>query len=123
MNELVGIYKLLSDETRLRVILLLQQEELCVCELCGVLDISQPKVSKCLSKLRDLNLVEDNRREKFVFYSLKQHHKILNSNLHFILNSIEDYKLFMTDQKRLLRKESYLDACSIKALNKVSGVE
>ena len=122
MNELVGIYKLLSDETRLRVIMLLQQEELCVCEICGVLDVSQPKVSKCLSKLRDLNLVEDTRKEKFVFYSLKKTHKVLNSNLNSILNSIDDFKIFALDQQRLIKKETYLDACSIEALNKVSEV-
>lgn len=122
MIELVNIYKLLSDETRLRVILLLHQEELCVCEICGVLNVSQPKVSKCLSKLRDLNLVEDTRREKFVFYKLNDHHKVLNSNLSSILNSISDYDLFALDQQRLLSKESYIDACSIAALNKVSEV-
>ncbi len=42
MNTLINTFKLLSDETRLRIILLLQQEELCVCQLTGILDISQP---------------------------------------------------------------------------------
>jgi len=63
MNQLINIFKILSDETRLRIIMLLAQEDLCVCEMTGVLDVSQPKVSKCLSKLRDMNLVIDDRRE------------------------------------------------------------
>lgn len=123
MNNLINIYKLLSDETRLRVILLLHQEELCVCEICGVLDVSQPKVSKCLSKLRDLNLVDDVRRDKFVFYSLKNDHKILNSSLSSIMETIDDYPNLSDDQQRLKTKESYLETCSIKALNKVSEVK
>ena len=67
MNQLTNIFKLLSDETRLRMMVLLYQEELCVCELSGVLEVPQPRVSKNLSKLRDMNLVADNRKEKFVF--------------------------------------------------------
>jgi Predicted transcriptional regulators len=64
MNKLINIFKILSDETRLRIIILLAQEELCVCQISGVLNVSQPKVSKSLSRLRDLNLVIDERKEK-----------------------------------------------------------
>lgn len=123
MINVINIYKLLSDETRLRVILLLHQEELCVCEICGVLDVSQPKVSKCLSKLRDLNLVDDVRRDKFVFYSLKSDNKILNSNLRTIMETIINFPKLSTDKQRLSTKESYLETCSIEALSKVSEVK
>ncbi len=68
--DLTAIFKLLSDETRMRVITLIYQEELCVCELCGILDQPQPKVSKVLAKLRDMNLVTDERKEN-CFYRLK----------------------------------------------------
>ena len=77
MNQLTNIFKILSDETRLRILLLLYNEELCVCELSGILNVPQPKISKNLSKLRDMNLVTDIRKEKFVFYSLKTENKIL----------------------------------------------
>ena len=76
MNQLTNIFKILSDETRLRIIILLYQEELCVCELSGILDVPQPKISKNLAKFRDMNLVVDERKDKFVFYSLKDENKV-----------------------------------------------
>ena len=72
MNNLTNIFKLLSDESRLRIIMMLFHQDLCVCQLTGILNISQPTVSKNLSKLRDLSLVIDTRKEKFVFYSLSK---------------------------------------------------
>ena len=70
MRETLEFFKLLSDETRFRVIMLLMEQELAVCELVGILDLPQPKVSKALGKLRDLGLVLDERKEKYMYYSL-----------------------------------------------------
>lgn len=70
MDQLTDFFKILSDETRLRILVLLFHQEYCVCELCGILGESQPKVSKHLTKLRDLGLVKDIRREQFIYYSL-----------------------------------------------------
>ncbi|NCC79781.1 MAG: ArsR family transcriptional regulator, partial [Clostridia bacterium] len=50
MNDLLNIFKTLSDETRLRIVMLLHHDELCVCEMSGILDVSQPTISKGLSK-------------------------------------------------------------------------
>ncbi|ACL19281.1 transcriptional regulator, ArsR family [Desulfitobacterium hafniense DCB-2] len=110
-SSLTNIFKILSDETRLRVLILLYQEELCVCELSGVLDLPQPKISKSLSKLRDTNLVSDMRKEKFVFYSLKKENQTLINILRSILRDLESYPQLITDQNRLEDKEIYLNAC------------
>ncbi|MGE4272217.1 MAG: ArsR/SmtB family transcription factor [Desulfitobacterium sp.] len=111
MTALTNIFKILSDETRLRIIILLYQEELCVCELSGVLDLPQPKISRSLSKLRDTNLVSDERKEKFVFYSLKMENQLLNIILRSILENLQSYPQLITDQNRLEDKELYLNAC------------
>ncbi|MEI7884142.1 MAG: metalloregulator ArsR/SmtB family transcription factor [Clostridia bacterium] len=111
MNQLVNVFKLLSDETRLRIILLLAQQELCVCQLSGILNASQPKVSKNLSKLRDLNFVFDERREKFVFYKLKTDNQILMNTVTNILASLEIYPQLVLDQKKLTDIEKYLSQC------------
>ena len=112
MDQLTNLFKVLSDGTRLRVVALLYREELCVCELVGVLDMSQPKISKSLSKLRDLNLVQDERKEKFVFYSLKRDNEILNGIIEGILGNIHDYPQIQQDMERLSEKEKYLDKCN-----------
>jgi ArsR family transcriptional regulator len=65
------LFQLLSDETRLRCLLLMQREgELCVCELTHALDLSQPKVSRHLATLRDGGLVLDRRQGQWVYYRL-----------------------------------------------------
>lgn len=64
-------FNLLSDETRLRCLVLLQMErEICVCEFCAVLESNQPKISRHLSLLRKSGLVLDLRRGQWVYYSL-----------------------------------------------------
>ena len=112
MDKIINIFKVLSDQTRLRILVLLYQEELCVCEFTGVLDIPQPKISKGLSKLRDLNLVFDERREKFVFYSIDRDNDVLMSILTDIVKSMDDYPQLKKDQERLADKQKYLDNCN-----------
>ncbi|MGB2130586.1 MAG: metalloregulator ArsR/SmtB family transcription factor [Marinobacterium sp.] len=65
------LFKALSDETRLRSVLLIQQEgELCVCELMEALEETQPKVSRHLAQLRKLGVLADRRQGQWVFYRL-----------------------------------------------------
>lgn len=67
-NEL---FSLLSDDTRLRCLILLQKEgELCVCEIIQIIDSIQPKVSRHLALMRNSGLVSDERRGQWVYYSL-----------------------------------------------------
>lgn len=67
-------FKLISDETRLRILLLLHSEgELCVCELVDALEDSQPKISRHLAQLRAHGVLTDSRRGQWVFYRLASH--------------------------------------------------
>ena len=67
----VQFYKCLADETRLRCLLLITQEqELCVCELMEAVGESQPKISRHLAQLRKCGLLKDRRQGQWVFYSL-----------------------------------------------------
>ncbi|AGP45042.1 metalloregulator ArsR/SmtB family transcription factor [Serratia plymuthica] len=68
------LFKNLSDDTRLNLVLLLRQAgELCVCELSGALDESQPKISRHLAMLRESSLLLDRREGKWIFYRLSPH--------------------------------------------------
>jgi ArsR family transcriptional regulator len=115
--NLTPIFKLFSDETRLRVIMVLNKEELCVCQLCGVLDEPQPKISKILSKLRDMDLVSDRRSEKFVFYSINDGNKLMKGIIDLIQSDIESHLNLLEDQSRLAAKEQYVDKCVLKSQN------
>ena len=70
MNELADIFKALSDVTRLRIIKLLEQGELCVCDIVAALDMVQPKVSFHLGALKEAGLIQDRRQGKWTHYSL-----------------------------------------------------
>ena len=65
------LIKSLSDQTRLRSLMLLMQEgELCVCELTYSLDLIQPKISRHLASLRDMQVVIDKRVGQWIYYSI-----------------------------------------------------
>ena len=66
-----SLCKILSDETRARIALLvLREKELCVCELTCALDVSQQKISRHLALLREANLLADSRKGQWVYYRL-----------------------------------------------------
>lgn len=65
------LFSLLSDETRLRCLVLLEKEsELCVCEMSGITGSVQPKISRHLALMRNSGLVSDERRGQWVYYRL-----------------------------------------------------
>ncbi|WP_052761241.1 metalloregulator ArsR/SmtB family transcription factor [Sedimenticola thiotaurini] len=63
-------YKALADEVRLKTLLLLRDQELCVCELVEALQQPQPKISRNLAQLRKTGLLLDRRQGQWVFYRL-----------------------------------------------------
>lgn len=69
----ITFFKCLSDDTRLKSLLLLQlKKELCVCDLMSALQESQPKVSRHLADLRASGLVLDERQGKWVYYRINK---------------------------------------------------
>ncbi len=70
MQDLANIFKALSDETRLRVIKLLESGELCVCDIFTALDMSQPKVSFHLNVLKEAGFLKDRRQGRWTHYRL-----------------------------------------------------
>ncbi|MGB8952749.1 MAG: metalloregulator ArsR/SmtB family transcription factor [Candidatus Aminicenantales bacterium] len=69
------IFKSLSDPTRLRILLLLLQRELCVCELTFILEMEQSRISHQLKVLRNADLVEDIRDGKWIIYRISEDKK------------------------------------------------
>ncbi|MGD0281926.1 MAG: metalloregulator ArsR/SmtB family transcription factor [Dissulfurispiraceae bacterium] len=72
MREVLDLIKLLSDQSRLRILLLLTKKELCVCQIMGVLNMSQPLVSRNLSLLLKAGFLKDRRDGKLMFYKIKK---------------------------------------------------
>jgi len=63
-------FRLLSDSTRLRLLMLVDREELSVAELAAITQLAQPRVSTHLAKLKEAGLVSDRREGVFVHYRM-----------------------------------------------------
>lgn len=86
IQSLSAIFKAFGDPTRLKILHSLKQAEMCVCDMCSVLDMSQSAISHQLRVLRNLRLVKHRKEGKNVFYSLDDDHifKILDQGLEHI---------------------------------------
>jgi ArsR family transcriptional regulator len=81
--KLADFYKLFGDATRLAIISALGNAELCVCDLCAVLNMKQPAVSHQLRTLRQARIVTARRDGKIIYYTLNDEHvrKVLSLGL------------------------------------------
>ncbi|MDD4541672.1 MAG: metalloregulator ArsR/SmtB family transcription factor [Eubacteriales bacterium] len=109
MDKLIDFFKLLSDETRLRIMVLLYHNDFCVCQLTGITGISQPNVSKHLARLRDMGLVKDERREQYTYYSLNIDEKLFKDILAKIVEDVAEYPVLKLDLEKSKAAKKYLE--------------
>jgi ArsR family transcriptional regulator len=70
LDEMAELLKLLGDKTRLGILGLLQERELCVGDIVDLLGTSQPNASQHLRRLKSAGLVRESKRGQWVYYSL-----------------------------------------------------
>lgn len=97
-----AIFRALSDRTRLRILNLLQDGELCVCHIVGVLDSPQPTVSRHLAYLRKAGLVVARKEGLWMHYRLapadrKSHAMLLDC----LAQCFQEENVFAKDNERL----------------------
>jgi 2-polyprenyl-3-methyl-5-hydroxy-6-metoxy-1,4-benzoquinol methylase len=101
LTDLASLFRTLSDGTRMRLLVLLEHEELTVAELAAVTQLAQPRVSTHLAKLKELDLVRDRRAGVSAYYrfnaELNEGHARLWASLR---NRIDD-ALLEADAHRL----------------------
>ena len=116
MKAIANIFKSLADETRLRLILLLQgRVELCVCDLMHALDMPQSTVSRHLAYLKKNGWLHDRRGGVWMYYSLKRDlAPFLQAQLVLIISVLAGTPVCRTDQERL---SSYLETKDQSACN------
>lgn len=72
MKQFSRIYKALADETRLRILILLQEHgELCICDLMNALDMPQSTVSRHVAYMKNTGWLNDRRGGVWMYYSIK----------------------------------------------------
>lgn len=87
IQNLAELYKVFGDVTRVKMLCVLFQSELCVCDLAEVLGMTQSAVSHQLRVLKQAKLVKNRRDGKIVYYSLADAHiqSILNQGMEHIV--------------------------------------
>jgi len=96
-----ALLRLLSDSTRLRLLALLEREELTVAELSGVLRLAQPRVSTHLAKLKDAGLVRDRRAGVSAYYRCNTELEAKSAGLLESLRASLNDTLIAADLRRL----------------------
>lgn len=102
-TDTITVLKALADETRLRIVsLLLEAGDLCSCEIEAVLDLSQPNVSRHLTRLRYVGLLRSEKRGQWVHFHISGDSSTRNPVLSVAVTAArEDLPLFADDLARL----------------------
>ena len=118
MKKVNEIFKALSDPTRLRIIMLLLENELCVCELMFILKMEQSRISHQLRFLKYAGLVEDRRDGRWIIYSISREKRkllkfILKEALAKELKASQEIKQDLKNLQRCLKKDMRKVSCSL----------
>lgn len=102
--KLTRIYQCFCDPTRLRILHLLTKGPLCVCHFQDILGEPQVKISKHLAYLRARGMVEAEREQTWMIYSLpKQRAAELEMNLKCLQDCVQTEPIFKHDLQRLVK--------------------
>ena len=86
LQNLADLFKVFGDPTRIRILYALSAQELCVCDIAEILQMTQSAISHQLRVLKQMHLVKFRREGKTVFYSLADDHvyTILNQGIEHV---------------------------------------
>lgn len=87
LYNLADFFKVFADSTRIKILYVLSQDQMCVCDIAQLLSVTQSAVSHQLRTLKQMQLVKARREGKTVFYSLADDHiqTILKQGMEHIL--------------------------------------
>lgn len=103
MNRLVQFFRALSEEPRLRIVMLLTNGELCVCDLMAVLEEPQSKISRHLAYLTHSGLTSSRRVGVWMHYSLKEPlDEVYKAEIEILKKQLPHLPQLCSDRDRLL---------------------
>jgi len=105
LMELVYKFKALADKTRLRIISLLFEKNLCVCEITDILKMTQSRISRHLGILKQAGFIEEERKGKWVIYKISNRRNHLLSHIQRQLKNEPKYAADMARMKKTLEKK------------------
>ena len=120
MKNILDMFKLLTDELRVRILILLDKKELSVCQLMGISGASQPLVSRNLSLLYRGGFLDERREGKLRFYSIRKditdEKKAVLDLLRIMVRSEMRYEEDMNTLKECSEFQKKTGRCDMKTL-------
>ncbi len=121
MKDFAHTMHLLSDQARLRILMVLAKKELCVCQLMGVLGISQPLVSRNLMLLSGAGFLAERKQGKLVFYSLRKDLDPIRQKIVSLLKEALKSDSILSEDLRYLKEcelfQKKAGSCDMKTLS------
>ncbi len=119
MKKWIEILKALADPLRLRLLMVLTEKEMCVCQLMAVVGVSQPMVSRSLGILQRAGLLKDRKDKKLRFYRLNNEiPPEVRTFIEVLKRSLRDDEVFVRDRKVLVECTEFqkrTGRCDMKA--------
>ncbi len=110
--ELVEIFKALGDENRIRILNILKEGELCVCEIESILGITQSNASRHLNKLKSLKIISGEKKAQWVYYTIDRQFIEKNELLYSYLKSkFQESDLSTKDLQKLIKYKNSTFTC------------
>lgn len=102
MEFFLDITKALADETRLRILMLLKENELCACQIIECFNLSGATVSKHLSILKRAKLITSRKDGRWVYYKLVDlKNEVISDSIKLVQKSLKNEDLIEKDSKKL----------------------
>lgn len=102
MEDLLEIYKAFADKNRVRILKMLLDKPLCVCELADVIGISQPAISRHLKQMKSAGLLLDKKVGNWVYYRINDKSSFYGKALLDLLkNWLNKDEVILDDFKKL----------------------
>ena len=101
MEQYLKAFKALSDDSRLRIVKMLEVKEMCVCEITAIIGYATPTISNHLKILKEAGLIVQERDEKYINYSLNNDDKDFIDNILSFVKNLDD-EVFEADKNTAL---------------------
>jgi ArsR family transcriptional regulator len=112
VERLVDIFKALSEDNRLRILSLLLDREMCVCEIEYCLNITQSNASRHLTELKKCGILDSYKEAQWTYYRVSNNFKTENKELWMYLQvKLKELKTYEPDNKKCV-KLNEIDICS-----------
>lgn len=111
-ETVVDIFKALSEESRLRILILLMEREMCVCEIEVCLNMTQSNVSRHLNVLKNCGILQYYKKAQWAYYGISESFKEEHKNLwEYLQQKLVDLPTYQVDQKQC-EKYKTIDVCA-----------